>query len=74
MEIMRRVGEALPMIVRGELNLLQILMQDNMLSRFYSEASGIEFYLQQISSICGQIGNRYPHINVLEIGKLETKS
>ncbi|KAJ6095419.1 Acyl transferase/acyl hydrolase/lysophospholipase [Penicillium sp. IBT 16267x] len=68
MKIMRRVGEALPSIVRGEVNLLEMLMQDNILSQFYSEASGIQFYLQQISQICGQISNRYPHLNVLEIG------
>lgn len=71
---MRRVGETLPLIVRGEVNLLEMLMQDNMLSQFYSEASGIQFYLQNISDICSQISNRYPHLNVLEIGKLKTKS
>ncbi|KAJ5784606.1 Acyl transferase/acyl hydrolase/lysophospholipase [Penicillium pulvis] len=68
MEIMRRVGEALPLIVRGQVNLLEVLMQDNMLSQFYSEASGIQLYLKQVSNICGQISNRYPHLNVLEIG------
>ncbi|KAJ5671462.1 Acyl transferase/acyl hydrolase/lysophospholipase [Penicillium longicatenatum] len=68
MKIMRRVGEALPLIVRGEVNLLEILMRDNMLSQFYSESFGIQFYLQHMSRICGQISNRYPHLNVLEIG------
>lgn len=74
MEIMRRVGEALPLIVRGEVNLLDMLRQDNMLSQFYSEASDIQLYLKQISKICGQISNRYPHLNVLEIGKFKTTS
>jgi hybrid polyketide synthase/nonribosomal peptide synthetase ACE1 len=73
MKIMRRVGEALPSVVRGEVNLLEILMQDNMLSQFYSESSGIQFYLQHMSRICGQISNRYPHLNVLEIGKFKMR-
>jgi len=71
---MTLVGESLPSIVRGEVNLLEILMQNNVLSQFYSEASGIQFYLQHISNICGQISNRYPHLNVLEIGKSRTKT
>ncbi|KAJ5928189.1 hypothetical protein N7466_007145 [Penicillium verhagenii] len=68
MKIMRQVGEALPSIVRGEVSLLEMLKNDNLLKQFYSEACGIEFFLEQLSQIAGQIGNRYPHINVLEIG------
>lgn len=67
--IMRAVGEALPAIVRGERNLLDTLMGDNLLSQFYQETFGIQTYLREVARIAGQISNRFPHINVLEIGK-----
>lgn len=67
-EIMSSVGQSLPAIVRGETSILDILMQENMLSRFYAGTLGIKTYLNEMGRIAGQIGNRFPHINVLEIG------
>lgn len=66
---MSAVGEILPAVVRGETNLLDTLMKDNLLNRFYSETFGIQAYLREITRVAGQISNRHPHINVLEIGK-----
>lgn len=65
---MRSVGEFLPAIVRGETNILDILTQENMLSQFYTETFGIKFYLKELGRIASQIGNRFPHMNILEIG------
>jgi hybrid polyketide synthase/nonribosomal peptide synthetase ACE1 len=65
---MQSVGESLPAIVRGETNILDILMREDMLSQFYAGTIGIKSYLNEIGRITGQIGNRFPHINVLEIG------
>lgn len=66
---MRAVGEILPAVVRGETNLLDTLVKDNFLSQFYMETFGIQSYLQEVARIAGQVSNRHPHINVLEIGK-----
>lgn len=66
---MTAVGEVLPAVIRGETNLLDTLMNDNLLSQFYSKTFGIEFYQQEVARIAGQISNRFPHVNVLEIGK-----
>lgn len=65
---MRSVGENLPVIVRGKTSILDILMQENMLSQFYAATVGIKPYLSALGRIAGQIGNRFPHINVIEIG------
>lgn len=65
---MRSVGESLPAIVRGETNIFDILMQEDMLSQFYAGTLGMKSYLNKMARMAGQIGNRYPHINVLEIG------
>jgi hybrid polyketide synthase/nonribosomal peptide synthetase ACE1 len=67
-KIMQSVGESLPAIVRGESNILDILMRDNMLGQFHAETLGIKYYLNEMGRVAGQIGNRFPHINVLEIG------
>lgn len=66
---MSTVGEILPAVVRGETNLLDTLMEDNLLGKFYAETFGIQSYLQEVARIAWQISNRHPHVNVLEIGK-----
>lgn len=67
-KILQVVGESLPAIVRGEVKILDIFMKNNTLSRFYEETLGIGAYLAELGRIAGSIGNKYPHINVLEIG------
>ncbi|KAI2734306.1 hypothetical protein DTO013E5_10055 [Penicillium roqueforti] len=62
------VGENLPAVIRGDQNLLEILMRDNMLAEFYAKTLGIDAYLETIAQTARQIGHRYPHVNVLEIG------
>ncbi|KAJ5682101.1 uncharacterized protein N7477_002041 [Penicillium maclennaniae] len=65
---MAAVGDILPSVVRGHKTLLDILMKDNLLSDFYSNALGARSYLDELARITGQISNRYPHMNLLEIG------
>ena len=66
---MSAVGENLPEVVRGELTMLEPMRQDNMLDDFYVEAVGMREYLDKLTRMASQIGHRYPHMNVLEIGK-----
>ncbi|CAI7658829.1 unnamed protein product [Penicillium glandicola] len=65
---LRAVGENLSAIIRGDVNLLETLMHDNMLTEFYTKTLGIEAYLDAMAEISRQISHRYPHVNVLEIG------
>ncbi|KGO64902.1 Acyl transferase/acyl hydrolase/lysophospholipase [Penicillium italicum] len=67
-KVLSAVGENLSAIIRGEKNLLEILMHDNMLAEFYSKTLGIDEYLDAVAQVARQIGHRYPHVNVLEIG------
>ncbi|KAJ5735043.1 uncharacterized protein N7483_000168 [Penicillium malachiteum] len=68
MKLMQVIGDNLPSIVRGETNLLELLMKDNLMNRFYAETLGIQPYLNRVAQIAAQISNRFPQINVLEIG------
>jgi hybrid polyketide synthase/nonribosomal peptide synthetase ACE1 len=62
------VGENLSAVIRGDMNLLEVLTRDNMLAKFYAKTLGIDAYLDSIAQTARQIGHRYPHVNVLEIG------
>ncbi|OQD60396.1 hypothetical protein PENPOL_c024G00628 [Penicillium polonicum] len=66
--LLSAVGENLSAIIRGDMNLLEILMHDNMLAEFYAKTFGIDAYLDAVAQAARQIGHRYPHVNVLEIG------
>ncbi|QQK39474.1 Hybrid NRPS/PKS enzyme, putative [Penicillium digitatum] len=67
-KLLSRVGENLSEIIRGDKNLLEILMDDNMLAEFYAKSFGIDTYLNAVAQAARQISHRYPHVNVLEIG------
>ncbi|KAJ5503746.1 Acyl transferase/acyl hydrolase/lysophospholipase [Penicillium fimorum] len=67
-KVLRAVGENLSAVIRGDMNLLEILVQDNMLAEFYAKTLGIDAYLETIAQTARQISHRYPHVNVLEIG------
>lgn len=66
---MRQIGEILPAVVRGDVNLLETLMKDDMLSKIYAQSLGIGAYLDEVARVAHQISHRYPHLNVLEIGQ-----
>ncbi|KAJ5747124.1 uncharacterized protein N7511_008820 [Penicillium nucicola] len=62
------IGQNLCAMIRGEKNLLEILIQDNMLGSFHANTLGIDFYIGETARMARQISHRYPHLNVLEIG------
>ena len=68
LQLMHAVGETLPAVMRGEMNMLEPMVQNNMLDRFYVDALGMERYLRDLTRVAGQISHRYPHMNVLEVG------
>ena len=69
LRIMQAVGENLLAAIRNEINILEAMVKDNMLTNFYAYALGMERYLLDLTRMVGQISRRFPHINVLEIGK-----
>ncbi|KAI9753134.1 MAG: putative Hybrid PKS-NRPS biosynthetic cluster [Chaenotheca gracillima] len=68
LRIMHAVGENMPAVVRGEMTMLEPMMQDNMLNEFYVTGLGMPDYTAHLARMAGQIGHRYPHMSVLEIG------
>ncbi|KAI1115885.1 putative PKS-NRPS protein [Nemania sp. NC0429] len=68
LELMCAVGENLPAVVRGEMNMLEPMVEDNKLNRFYVDALGMPRYTEELARIVAQISNRYPHMHILEVG------
>ncbi|KAI2612374.1 PKS-NRPS hybrid [Hypoxylon fragiforme] len=68
LKLMRAVGENIAAVVRGEITMLEPMLQDNMLNDFYVVAHGMPRYTTYLASLASQIGHRYPHMHVLEIG------
>ncbi|KKY33188.1 putative polyketide synthase [Diaporthe ampelina] len=68
MDLITALGEALPAVCRGTLPTLQVLMENDMLNRFYKEGLGFPQANLHLASLVSRFSHRYPHIKVLEIG------
>ncbi|KAJ5429570.1 hybrid PKS-NRPS biosynthetic cluster [Penicillium cf. griseofulvum] len=68
MRLIHAVGENLASVVRGDTQLLEVMVQDDMLNRFYMEGYGFSVINNAISDSLEQITFQYPQANILEIG------
>ncbi|PKX89257.1 uncharacterized protein P174DRAFT_507588 [Aspergillus novofumigatus IBT 16806] len=68
MRLIHAVGENLAAVVRGDTQLLEVMVQDDMLNRFYMEGYGFSVINSAVSDALEQITFKYPHANILEIG------
>lgn len=66
--LMRAVGENLTSIIRGEKQPLEVMMENDMLTRFYVDGHGLDAMNDHIARAVGQVTHRYPRANILEIG------
>ncbi|KAI0412784.1 putative polyketide synthase [Xylaria grammica] len=62
------VGNNLTAAVRGETQILEHMMADTLLNRYYVEAMGLVDATNFLSRTISQIVHRYPRMNILEIG------
>ena len=62
------VGQNLSRILRGEINPLSVLVEDDRLERFYRTYEPLDQCYQQAAMYIGLLGNKNPHLRVLEIG------
>jgi SAM-dependent methyltransferase len=65
---MRSVGENLPAVIRGETTILEHMMRDSMLEKYYQNGLGVPIGNDSLAKMVAQISHRYPHMNILEIG------
>lgn len=70
LQLMHAVGENLPPVIQsnGERNMLEPMIHNNMLNRFYVDALGMARYTEDLTRMLGEISHRFPGMNVLEVG------
>lgn len=66
-QMLTRIGENLRSILSGDIDSLSIMLEDNLLSRFYAEGLIVPNYLQMVEYL-KLLAFKNPHMNILEIG------
>lgn len=67
--MMHLVGQQMPRVLRGETNMLEEFRVSNILDDYYQGAFGSQQAGLWIGRIISQLAERYPHLNILEVGK-----
>ncbi|OCL13419.1 putative polyketide synthase [Glonium stellatum] len=66
--IMHLVGQQMPRVFEGETTMLEQFRLSNLLDPYYANGFGLYEASMWISRAVSQIADRYPHMNILEIG------
>ena len=66
--LLAAVGENLPSVLRGESEMLEHMLKDDLLSRLYAEGRGFAACNDYVAFIIQQISHRYPRMKILEVG------
>ncbi|KAF8849221.1 putative PKS-NRPS protein [Acephala macrosclerotiorum] len=67
-QLITTVGQNLLSVVRGQTNLLECMMKDDMLNRYYALGQQIKESNSSLSRTVGQIVHRYAGMKILEVG------
>ncbi|KAI9721418.1 MAG: Type I Iterative PKS [Chrysothrix sp. TS-e1954] len=67
-EMICRVGESLPRILRQEVEPLSVMLEDNLLYRYYSDHDSYKRSYIQAVSVIDKMTSQNPHCKILEIG------
>lgn len=68
LEIMNAIGQNLVSVLRGETPLLEVMLRNDMLNRFYIEGRGFRYLNGCVAQVVKQITFKHPHAKILEIG------
>jgi hypothetical protein len=67
-QIMHLTGAQMPRVFKGETTILEQFRANDLLDRYYAGGFGLSESAQWVSRAVKQIVDRYPHMNVMEIG------
>jgi hypothetical protein len=71
-QIMHITGQQMPRVFNGETTILEQFRATDILDRYYAIGFGLRESGQWVSKTVKQLVDRYPHMNILEIGELKT--
>lgn len=66
-QMLTRIGENLPAILSGTADSLSVMLEDDLLARFYSQGLIVPNYTQMVEYL-ELLAFKHPHMNILEIG------
>ena len=66
--LLTAVGDNLSSVVRGESEMLEHMLKDNLLSRLYTEGRGFAACNEHVAAIMRKVSHKYPRTRILEIG------
>jgi len=67
-QIMHITGQQMPRVFNGETTILEQFRATDILDRYYAGGFGLKESGQWVSRTVKQLTNRFPHMNILEIG------
>lgn len=68
LQLMRKVHMNMSAAIRGELNMVEVLFQDDFMDKFYAGALGLDLTMDWLGRIALQLVRRHPHMEMLELG------
>ncbi|KAK0614866.1 hypothetical protein B0T17DRAFT_562985 [Bombardia bombarda] len=66
LKLISAVGESMPAVLQGKSTISEVMQQDKMLERLFSEGIGYSQYNDLLARMMQQITHRYPHAKILE--------
>ncbi|KAF3030660.1 t1pks [Penicillium rubens] len=67
-ELAFRVGELLPQILRGKVDALTVLLEDDGIGRYYSDLDSLREAYANVSVCVDKMAHQNPTLNIIEIG------
>ncbi|EFQ93721.1 hypothetical protein PTT_08797 [Pyrenophora teres f. teres 0-1] len=68
LQLIQRVGEAMPDVISKKADMLDVMMRDNLLSKYYTTGIGLDTSNAVLSAAAAKIAHRFPQLKILEIG------
>lgn len=68
LKMVNTVGKQIPAVLRGETTMLEHLLHDDLLSRYYRESLGMRDYTRYLARGVKQLTHRFPNMAILEVG------
>ena len=66
--LLTAVGENLPSVVRGESEMLEHMLKDDLFGRLYAEGRGFAACNEHVAAIMRKVSHKHPRARILEIG------